>query len=279
VPYQIAQDTYIFQSCIWQTNSCVILNEAANIIIDPCYFPVEIQVIEDFVSRRKSFNKYIIFTHSDFDHIVGYQYFKGAKLLGHGEMARCDREAQVLQAREIDQTYYINRKTPFLFPELDLTFASDFRVPLKGDELALFHAPGHTADSIFIVSTAKRVLFAGDYLSDLEFPFIYFDSGAYSRTLELAEKIVRDFQIEIVVPGHGELAKGREEIFERINNDKEYLANLLENAQDLCFQGLQEKEITEVLKGIKYRNEPIEGSMLKMHEENIRLILKEIQSF
>ncbi len=278
MPYQIVQDIYIYQSSIWQTNCSVILNEAANVIIDPCYFPVEIQVIADFVNRKKSFNKYIIFTHSDFDHIVGYQQFKSARLIGHEEMTRCDREVQILQMREIDQTYYVNRKIPFIFPEPDLTFGSDLRLSLKEDELMLFHAPGHTADSIFIVSAGKKVMFAGDYLSDLEFPFIYFDSGAYSKTLDLAERLVRDFEIENVVPGHGELAQGKDEIFDRIDSDREYLVNLVEKAQDLCIRGLQEHEITEVLKGIKYRNEPIVGAMLKMHEENIKLVLKEMQS-
>ncbi len=164
MPYQLCQDIYIYQSSLWQTNSSVILNEAANVVIDPCYFPVEIQVMADFVTRKRSFNRYIIFTHSDFDHIVGYQYFKGAKLIGHEDITFCDREAQVTQLNEIDQTYYIRRKTPFVFPELDLTFRTDYRISLKNEELVLFYAPGHTNDCSYIISTGKKVMFAGDYL-------------------------------------------------------------------------------------------------------------------
>lgn len=279
MPYQLARDIYVYQSSIWQTNCSVIHNEVANVIIDPCYFPVEIQVIADFVNRKRSFNKYIVFTHSDFDHIVGYQYFKEARLIGQEEMAFADREAQILQLREIDQTYYINRKIPFTFPELDITFNAEYRIPLKDDELVMLHAPGHTGDSCFIISRAKKVLFAGDYLSDLEFPFVYFDTGAYLRTLDLVEKIVRDYEIEFLVPGHGDIAEGPEEITARIEGDKIYLHTLVEQAQELFVQGLQQREIVDVLKGIKFRNENIEGAMMKMHVENIYQVLRELQSY
>ncbi|PKM81611.1 MAG: hypothetical protein CVU89_08950 [Firmicutes bacterium HGW-Firmicutes-14] len=278
LPFQLTRDIYIYQSSIWQINSPVILNEAANIIIDPCYFPVEIQVIADFASRRKSFNKYVIFTHSDFDHIVGYQYFKGARLIGQEEFLYCDSEAQLYQLREIDQTYYINRRIPFVFPEIDITFENEYRIPLKGDELVLVHAPGHTADSIFIISREKKVMFAGDYISDLEFPFVYFNTAAYLRSLDMALKLVEEYGIRYVVPGHGDIAEGPE-ITERIRSDREYLSELVEKAQDLFVQGLQEREITDVLKGIKFRNEPIGGAMLKMHVENIRLVLTELRTF
>lgn len=279
MPYQILPHINVFQSSIWQTNSVVILNEAANIVIDPCYFPAEIQVIADFVNRSRSFNKYIIFTHSDFDHVVGYQYFKGARLIGQEEMKFCDSEAQLVQLREIDQTYYIKRKIPFTFPEPDITFETNYRIPLKDDELYLFHAPGHTGDSCFIISGKKQVMFAGDYLSNLEFPFVYFNTQAYIRTLDLAHKLVDDFDITYMVPGHGDAALSKEEIMVRINQDREYLITLVEKAEELFVQGLQEQEITESLKGINYKNEPITGALLRMHAENIRLVLKELQNY
>lgn len=277
MPYQLVQDIFIYESSIWQTNSSVIINETANVVIDPCYFPVEIQVMADFVNRKKSFNRYVIFTHSDFDHIVGHQHFKGARLIGHESITTADREAQLAQLEEIDQTYYVRRKTPFIFPEPEVTFEKELRIPLKEDELLLHHAPGHTGDSIFIVSPGKKVMFAGDYLSDLEFPFVYFSVGAYRKSLDLAARLVEDFDVEYVVPGHGEIAGGKEEIFYRIDSDKVYLDTLSEQARELTLQGLQECEIIEVLKDIKYRGEAIEGAMARMHSDNIRQVLTEMQ--
>lgn len=277
--YQLVKNINIFQSSMWQTNTAVITNEAANVVIDPCYFPVEIDVIADFVNRRRSFNKYIIFTHSDFDHIVGYQHFKDARLIAQEELRFCDEEDQIFQLREIDQTYYVNRRIPFEFPKLDVTFGRDYRIKLSEDELLLVHAPGHTIDSSFIISQANRIMFAGDYLSDLEFPFVCFNIGAYLKTLKLAARLVEQYDIEYVVPGHGEIAKGKNEINDRIRGDKEYLETLTETAQNLFVHGVPEREVAEVLKELKYRNKPIENTIAKMHLDNIRLVIKEFQRF
>lgn len=279
MPYRLVKNIYIFQSSMWQTNAAVIINEAANVVIDPCYFPVEITVIANFVNHRRSFGKYVIFTHSDFDHIVGYQHFKGARLVAQEELSMCDQEDQLFQLKEIDQTYYINRKVPFEFPEPDVTFASEHRIALSDDELVLVHAPGHTGDSLFIISRNNRTMFAGDYLSDLEFPFIYFNTGAYIKTLELAARLVREHDIEYIVPGHGEIAKGKDEILERISWDKEYLNNITNTVQDLLAHGLPEWEVIEAMKEIKYRSEPIEETIAKMHLENIKLVIKELKRF
>ncbi len=279
MPYRIAPDIYVYQSSMWQTNSAVIINQTANLVIDPCYFPAEIRVIADFISRKRSFNRYMIFTHSDFDHIVGYQHFKNYKLVAHEEFAFSDRDSQLIQLNEIDQSYYVLRTPPFVFPEPDIVFQGTYRIPINGDELLLVHAPGHTGDCIFVISLAHGIMFAGDYLSNLEFPFVNFSTAAYKKTLDLAGKLVRDHNITCVVPGHGDIADRREEINDRIESDREYLISLTERAQDLFVQGLQAREITEVLSGLTYRNRPIEGVMLKMHIENIKLVVSELQSF
>ncbi|MBU7008110.1 MBL fold metallo-hydrolase [Phosphitispora fastidiosa] len=279
MPYRIAPDIYVYQSSMWQTNSAVIINQTANLVIDPCYFPAEIRIIADFVNRKRSFNRYMIFTHSDFDHIVGYQNFKNYKLVAHEEFAFCDRDSQLIQLNEIDQSYYVLRTPPFVFPDPEITFQGTYRISISGDELLLVHAPGHTGDCIFVISLERGIMFAGDYLSNLEFPFVNFSTAAYKKTLDLAGKLVRDHNITCVVPGHGDIADGREEIFDRIESDREYLVSLTEWAQDLFVQGLQTREITEVLSGLPYRNRPIEGVMLKMHIENIKLVISELQSF
>lgn len=276
MPYMLTKDIFVFQSSIWQTNSVVILNEAVNVTVDPAYFPAEIQVIADFAARKRSFAKYLVFTHSDFDHIVGHQYFREARKIAHENILHCDREAQFLQLREIDDTYYVRRQAPFEFPEADITFRDEFALPLKDDTLLFYPAPGHTADCLFIVSPAKKVLVAGDYLSDLEFPFIYHNSDEYLHSLELAAALTEKFQLEYTVPGHGEPAGTRAEILQRIERDKNYIRELTERVRDYLLSGLQEKEILEVMKEMDYDNERITGMLVKMHLENVRLVIHEL---
>lgn len=276
MPYRLTKDVFVFQSSIWQTNSVVILNEAANVTVDPAYFPAEIQVIADFAARKRSFAKYLVFTHADFDHIVGHQFFRDARKIAHENIRQCDREAQLMQLREIDDTYYVRRQMPFEFPEADITFKDELSLPLNEDNLLFFPAPGHTADSLFIVSPAKRVLIAGDYLSDLEFPFIYHNSAEYLRTLELAAELTKLHELEFVVPGHGEPGGTKVEIMDRIERDKAYISELTDRVREYLLQGLQEKEIMEVMKEMDYDNERITGMMVKMHLENVRMVVDEL---
>lgn len=276
MPYMLTKDIFIFQSSIWQTNSVVMLNKAANVTVDPAYFPAEIQVIADFAARKRSFSKYVAFTHTDFDHIVGHQPFRDARKIAHENIMHCDREGQLLQLKEIDDTYYVRRQVPFEFPEADITFKDEFTLPLKEDTLLFYHAPGHTADSIFIVSPAKKVLIAGDYLSDLEFPFIYHNSSEYMDTLDLAARLTETYDLEFIVPGHGEPGGTKAELLGRIGRDKDYVGELMERVREYLLQGLQEHEILEVMKEMDYGNERITGMMIKMHLENVRLVVREL---
>lgn len=278
MPYMLTKDVFVFQSSIWQTNSVVILNEAANVTVDPAYFPAEIQVIADFAARKRSFARYLVFTHSDFDHIVGHQFFRDARKIAQENIRHCDREAQFMQLREIDDTYYVRRQVPFEFPEAELTFRDEFSLPLKDDHLLFYTAPGHTADCLFMVSPAKKLLIAGDYLSDLEFPFIYYNSAEYLRTLELAADLTEKYQLEFAVPGHGQPAGTRAEIEQRIKRDINYIRELTDRVQECLMSGLPEREVLEVLKEMDYDHERITGIMVKMHQENVRLIIRELNS-
>lgn len=66
---------------------------------------------------------------------------------------------------------------------------------------------------------------AGDYLSDVEFPFIE-DYEAYLATIQKAQKIILDKKVEVIVPGHGTTTNNRSEIQKRIDASLLYLNNL-----------------------------------------------------
>lgn len=74
-------------------------------------------------------------------------------------------------------------------------------------------------------------MLAGDYLSDVEFPFIE-DYEAYLTTLQKMKTIISDKKIEVVVPGHGLTTNNRDEIQKRINASLLYLNNLSDGSVD-----------------------------------------------
>lgn len=273
---RISEDVYVFQSDLWMINSAVILNDLGSVVIDPAYFPDEIEDIYSFVKSKNCNTGYCLFTHSDFDHIVGYTDFAAARKIGSYFFTKCDCKEQLDQMMDTDLAFEIDRED-FIFPELDISVEEEFLISLKKGQLILKDAPGHTADSIFTLYPEKGIIFAGDALSDMEFPFIYHSSLAYLKSLKLAEQLVDTYELEVLVPGHGNVAFGRQEICQRIKVDLAYLERLRAETLKFFRRGLKDRQIITALMEFRYNNNPIEGSMTKMHVDNIKQVISELK--
>src|SRR4051812_4195265 len=84
----------VFQSVLYQTTSAVIQTEQAVIMTDPNWLPSEIDTIkcyiEGIIGERQL---YIIYTHSDFDHIIAAGAFPHAHTIAsEAFVKRADKE-------------------------------------------------------------------------------------------------------------------------------------------------------------------------------------------
>ena len=227
----------VFQSRLYQTTSAVIQTEKAVIVTDPNWLPSEVAVIkayiEGFIGTRQL---YIIYTHSDFDHIIAAGAFpKAITIASEAFTNRNDKETVLDEIRDFDAQYYVTRDYPIVYPDIDIVISESGQQVMLGDALCSFYlAPGHTADGIFTVVEQFGIFLAGDYLSDVEFPFMS-DYDAYIATLEQAQQLVE--RLNILVPGHGQTTTSRAEIQKRITDSKQYLLQLkagIDQEQDLA---------------------------------------------
>ena len=62
---------------------------------------------------------------------------------------------------------------------------------------------GHTDDGIGCACAIPDVLIVGDYLSPIEYPFVYHSTAAYRSTLAGLADLLRSDPPALVVPGHG----------------------------------------------------------------------------
>ncbi|PLS17548.1 hydrolase glyoxylase [Bacillus sp. M6-12] len=247
----------VFQSELYMTTSALVETEAAMFLTDPNWLPSEVEEIRQYVeARRNGRNLYLIFTHSDFDHIIGYGAFPDAKVIASEEFANLEDKQQVIeQVIKFDQGRYLTRSYDHDYPDVDITVAADGEaIELDGVSLTFYKAPGHTADGIYTVISQYGILLAGDYLSDVEFPFIYDSWEAYMDTMKKTITILEKDNILILVPGHGNTADTKNEIRDRVEFSIQYLQSLTQEGQD----------IEEVLKN-KYRF--YEG-LKNVHEHN-----------
>ncbi|WLR42134.1 MBL fold metallo-hydrolase [Bacillus carboniphilus] len=222
----------VFQSSLYMTTSTVIQTNSSIIVVDPTWLPDEVEGIRNYVYRiKKDRQIHLIFTHSDWDHILGVGAFPDAKIIGSKELSEHDQKEKIInQIKEFDDLNYLSRHYPVYYPQVHVEIEGD-RQQLIIDELVLtfYKAPGHTADGLFTVIEPYGIFVAGDYLSDVEFPFIYSGFKDYLQTIHKSRKIVSDHDIHVLIPGHGNVTTSKDEINQRIQESIDYLENLKKN--------------------------------------------------
>lgn len=224
----------VFQSVLYQTTSAVIKTKQVLIVTDPNWLPNEIAEIKAYIESVIEDRKlYIIYTHSDYDHIIAAGAFPQAKTIASEAFINRANKKEVLeQIHQFDAQYYIEREYPIIYPDIDIVIKEDGQTLDLQDVTCTFYlSPGHTADGLFTVVEPFGILLAGDYLSDVEFPFIE-DYDAYVATIQKAQTIISNKKVEIVVPGHGTTTAHPSEIQNRIDQSLLYLNNLANGIAD-----------------------------------------------
>lgn len=70
----------LFQSDLYMTNSLVMETDDCVLVTDPCWLPREVEEIRRYVDNILGARRlFLLFTHSDFDHIIGYGAFRKLK--------------------------------------------------------------------------------------------------------------------------------------------------------------------------------------------------------
>lgn len=225
------QGIRVFESALFKTTTTVLETPDMVLVVDPNWLPDEVSFIRRYVDGiRGERPLYLLFTHSDYDHIIGYGAFMDAKVIASEAFAtQTDQHAAIAQVKKWDEAYYIERDYPAIYPSVDLVARQSGQVLTLGDtQLTFYLAPGHNSDGLFTIVSweNRRVWIAGDYLSEVEFPFIYYSSEAYEQTLHTAAAIVQEHQPELLIPGHGQVTASKQEMIQRIEDSLAYIQTL-----------------------------------------------------
>jgi len=193
----------VLTSGIWQTSSTILANGDACLVVDPAYFPRELDAIAD-AARAVGRTEAVVFTHGHWDHVMGHASFDAPVWLGreldaaieHGDT----RAARYLDdAREFDSRWYVPR-AGYAWPANRRGLADGDRLELGGSPIHVLALAGHSFDGIALVVEELGILLPGDHLSPCEIPFVD-DAHAYRATLVRLVELLGD--LREVIPGHG----------------------------------------------------------------------------
>ncbi|PTM52698.1 MBL fold metallo-hydrolase [Desmospora activa] len=232
------QEAKVFQSTGYQYNATVLQTRDLILVVDPGLFPDDIQTIQRYVSEIADGRPlYVAFTHADWDHVMGAKGWHATphstpRMIGSIGMAQLTaKQERVEEGRKILRHLFYIDTPPLEFPELDVVVEKDGQTLHVGNTaITFYHAPGHTRESMMIVVDGLWVL--GDYLSDIEFPFIFGDYDDYKQTLEKIDRILQHHTMEWAVPGHGSIIQSTQELMQRKEKDLQYLRQLKTIADD-----------------------------------------------
>jgi glyoxylase-like metal-dependent hydrolase (beta-lactamase superfamily II) len=216
-------DALVITSAFWQTNAIAIRGAGESVLIDSPYLPGELEALPDLLARAGFEPDGLLATHGDFDHLLGRFAFP-SMTLGMAEMSveRLHRQPGAAQRelRDHDAEYYVRRPGPLALGQVQ-GLPVPGRVELGDSELELHPAEGHTPDGMALFARSQGVLVVGDYLSDVEIPWISEGGSAedYRATLARLGALVEE--ADTVVPGHGS-PHDRETTLRILDEDVDY---------------------------------------------------------
>jgi glyoxylase-like metal-dependent hydrolase (beta-lactamase superfamily II) len=216
---EITEGVWLATSRRERTTSTLVVHRERALLVDPAWEPDELERIAELLANRNLRVTAGFATHAHHDHVLWHPAFGAAPRWASARTrAIAARDHAVLVAN-------LGEHWPAELAGLvgQLRPLPDTQVPWSEPVQAIVHdghAPGHTA----LWLPERRVLIAGDMLSDVELPLPFEpdDLGAYLAGLDrLAPFVAR---ASWLIPGHGHPTA---QPTERLAADRRYLDAVL----------------------------------------------------
>jgi glyoxylase-like metal-dependent hydrolase (beta-lactamase superfamily II) len=227
---QVAEGVLIHQSEFCQSNAVVVYGRAGVLLIDPGVQGHEMACLANDLSASGQTVVAGFSTHPHWDHLLWHARLGAAPRYGTARCAATARDrlsdarwkARIAELIPPDIAGQVPLDLLGLITGLPAEMA---QIPWDGPQVRIVehqaHAPGHAA----LLIEERRVLIAGDMLSDVLIPMLDLNDTAdpiedYLTALRLLEGVTGD--VDVLVPGHGSIG-GADQVHARIAQDRAYV--------------------------------------------------------
>lgn len=249
---QLTPHLWALASRSMEYNAGIFISKGEAALIDPGLFPDEFAALAQFLKDHKAQPRWLILTHSHWDHILGPERFPGVPIIAQSRYRKeveAEAESTLKEIAKWEQAEGLQRDTSFVIPYPAETFDFETNISMGGLTLRLTHAPGHASDQLVIYHAESEALWASDILSDVEIPFVSHSLAAYEATLTR----LNDWAIRVLVPGHGHATTDPASVRARIADDRAYLAEMRAKVTQAVRSGESVAEAVAACAGMRYR--------------------------
>src|SRR5678816_4038208 len=205
---QVAEGVWVHESEFIESNAVVVQGRAGVLLIDAGITGDEMVAIADDLPKLGQPVVAGFSTHPHWDHLLWYAALGEAPRYG---TARCAADITAF----LSNPHWRNDVAEELPPEIEVPLdllglitglpAEATQIPWDGPKVRIIehqaHAPGHAA----LLIEERRVLVAGDMLSDILIPFLDLDAADpiadYLVALRLLESVADE--VDVFIPAHG----------------------------------------------------------------------------
>jgi cyclase len=204
------------------------------IIVDALVYPRQSKRFREHVETKFGVPvEYLFITHFHGDHHYGAATFQDVEIFGSNAMIERMKRRMKEGWKQEDFDKWKEEDPEFAeyIDEIEITLPSvgfeKKRIITNNDfQVEFYHSGGHCAGESYAYFPLEKVLFTGDDLATMQWPYIFEPCGDPEKWIQTFEHMLA-LDVDVVVPGHGAIV-GLDHIKEQLDFLKELKRAVLE---------------------------------------------------
>ncbi len=170
------------------------------------------------------------------------------------------------QIKETEEFFKEYKNTKIVEP--DITFKDRKTLEIGGEVLEIIHFPNtHTSGISIVYFKNRKTVHTSDLIFNKMFPYIDYEGGGNSTNWIDALEKIKKMDIDIVIPGHGNVENSKKCISKQI----EYFKTMKKKIQNYVDKDYSVEKIKSELNLLQYKD----YGKKRLYEQNIEAIYKE----
>jgi glyoxylase-like metal-dependent hydrolase (beta-lactamase superfamily II) len=206
VPIEIAPGVVAVETSVADGKIGAIAGDRVALAVDAGIDDAEGRSVAEAIAGMGHKADRIVYTHAHIDHALGGSVFRGGEIIATpGIRGHMQGQLDAWSERTGESRSALDARLGWP----TLVFQGDFEIDLGDRIVRILDTPGHAPGAVSVYVPDCGVLFGGDTVVT-GIPPSFKDGDSTTLIATLRKLAATDF--EVLVPGHGEIVRGREEV-------------------------------------------------------------------